>query len=101
LEVSSAEAVHYEENSKVAEVIFEEFEALIDGKIDLGLIKKRSDELMEKLNPKQRDLLRNITKTIINVGYVFLEGIPFDCKAETLQGKYKKSIILPEDRLVN
>ena len=88
LEISPAEKMRYETNTKMAKVGFEELNALINGEIELGSIEKRSQELMKQLNPAQQDLLKNITETIMKGGGVSLEGIYSRQKLDTLQDKY-------------
>jgi len=88
--LTPAEKIRYEENSKLSETVFEEFNSLINGDIDLDSIKERSERLMEKLSTKQQNIIRKITKKIINGGGVVLEGLSSNFKHDTLQDKYKK-----------
>ena len=83
--LTPAEKIRYEENSKLSETVFEEFNSLINGDIDLDSIKERSERLMEKLSTKQQNIIRKITKKIINGGGVVLEGLSSNFKHDTLR----------------
>lgn len=89
MEITPADKVRYKENTKLAEAVFEEFNALINGDINLYSIEKRSEELLKNLNPEQQELIRKITKKIIEGN---TSGIMFrDPDEESLQSKYLRN----------
>ncbi len=94
LEVTPAEKIRYKANTKMAKIITSELNSLILGEIKIDEMEEKSKELMQKLNPEQRKILENITKSIINGDekeYIaHSNNLHLKIKRDSLQDKYRK-----------